>query len=1419
MKKTGLYIILLSNICTLFAKNNGGIKNADPGLKAQVMEWMTSMKRLGFRENKGQMSDIEGRPAPYVLFKVEVPELNIWVTTRGLTYQFLRSEEDAHEKEKENNKSVSAEEKKEDEGAKSWHRVDMILKGASIKRENIITEGDITQGDLRYYLSHCPYGIFNVKTYTKIVIKEIYPGIDWAIYTHDSPSQNGNEELKHDFVIHPNADPGQIKLIYEGSGTLKLINDNICFENESGRMNEGKLLCYQGADNHSISSHYSMMKTNKKIENGFSYEIGIETGKYNSNETLIVDPELVWATYVGGVSVEGAMGVESDAAGNVFMVGYVANNGFPTLNSGTYFDNTFGGGNGDAFIVKFSPNGAMLWSTYFGSPAREEGIDLAIDNAGNVYIAGFTAGAGIPTLSAGGYFDNTFNGVQDFFVLRFTNTGVLNWSTYFGGTAADVAQAITADNSGNIYLTGYTKSTNFPTQAWGGAYLDVTQNGNGSFGYWEGDIFIVKFSGATNLIWSTYYGGGPWFSTIGGGDWGEDITIDRNGNIIVVGCTSSQVNFPTKTWGAAYVEAATGSNENGFLLKFSNTGVLLWATGFMPYGLVSSVTTDSNDNIFIAGHASNLTPTTGLKNPGGGAYFQSVNAGFGSDVFIAKFSAAGILQWSTFYGGNGWEDLFEIFNSNPSATNTGAQVDVDDCGNVYLLFASTSDNLPVLNSGCSYFDNTFDGATNFSPGSFPYTCDHYIAEFSNIGVLKWATYLGGDGWEARPFMDFDINGILYIVGEWQSTIAFPPLLNPGGSAYFDNTFGGSDDGTLYKFVPDRMQETSSQVNASPCSCNGTATVNLTCGTAPFSYVWNNGVQLLNSSATTNVITGLCPGNYWVEVKDAACFVNRDTVYFAITGSSAGLSVTASSTAAGCITFGTGTAVPAGGSLPYTYNWSGPGGQTTQIATGLGMGIYTITITDASGCKAAATVTITQPTITVTATSTPGSCMASNGSITASASGGIAPYTYTWSNNLSGQTVTGLSAGNYTVTAKDANGCSATFSVSIAQTAPLLTLIATNAACGGYVSLEAMVSGGITPFTYLWSTGGTNTPSIAVTVTGIYSVTVTDGNGCTSVKSISVSTVPPNSSVATFVQSPSGNVCVGTNVSFTNTGTPSGTGVTYYWMINPGYLFYGPPENFSYTFLTAGTYTVSHTVTKDGCQAVITSTVTVTNCSGPTITASASSVCAGSCATVTSSGSGGTAPYTYSWSNNATTQNINPCPVTTTTYTVKITDSGGATSATTATVTVNTAVSVNISSTDISCNGSNNGTSTASPGSGTAPFTYNWSNTQTSQTITGLTQGNYTVTVTDNKGCTYTTTVAINSPAPIAGQFTKGTANCAACGCKGWLMVAATGGSSPYTYSWPDGYTSRYKNQLCPGAYIINIKDKNGCSVNVNLTAP
>ncbi|MBI2271743.1 MAG: SBBP repeat-containing protein [Bacteroidetes bacterium] len=303
-------------------------------------------------------------------------------------------------------------------------------------------------------------------------------------------------------------------------------------------------------------------------------------------------------------------------------------------------------------------------------------------------------------------------------------------------------------------------------------------------------------------------------------------------------------------------------------------------------------------------------------------------------------------------------------------------------------------------------------------------------------------------------------------------------------------------------------------------------------------------------------------------------------------------------------------------------------------------------------------------------------------------------------------------------------------------------------------------------------------------------------------------------------------CNGQSVNFTSAYSACGgtAGITYLWIFtgavpntstakNPTGIVYNSPGNFNVKLV------IQLPCGKDSIEKV--SYITVDPCGGITASVNSATICSGTtpCPTLTAIGASGTAPYTYLWNTTENTQNINPCPGSTTTYTVTIKDAGGNSSTSTAVVTVNPAVTVSTTGVNITCNGSADGSVIAAGGSGTLPYTYSWSNGGTASQISNLTSQIYTVTITDSKGCTSASSATIISPPALTGQFTKGTANCVACACKEWILVNASGGTSPYSYAWPDGYINRFKNQLCPGAYMVNIKDKNGCSVNINLTTP
>ncbi|TAL61714.1 MAG: T9SS type B sorting domain-containing protein [Bacteroidetes bacterium] len=1249
----------------------------DSQIKAQVAQWMFQQPPVRFEENKGQMRDMQGNPVNDLLFKTDDGGVDMYLTDWGISYVFIKAKENNNEKQKAQEEDpLRAGKHEEDENREiEYCRADMELKGSTIKKENIVKEYE-SQDFSNYYLGHCRDGILHVKKYGKITIKEVYPNIDWVVYTQP------NGQAKYDFIVHPGGDYKQIKLHYKWTDAPQQeANGSVTINTPMGKITEGNPYSYLDGSKEKIETMY-------EINNR---EITFNVGPYDSNQTLIIDPQLQWGTYYGGSGDDGFCSVKTDVSGNVFVSGYEGSTDFPTLNpgGGAYFQGTLAVAQ-NGLLVKFNNTGTLLWATHYGAYS-DIASSIATDGAGNLFVTGSTYNtAGFPTLNPGGgaYFQGSPGSTSDAFLLKFNNNGVLIWSTYYGGNGYDNGYSVDTDASGNLFVTGTTASTDFPTlNPGGGAYFQAGIAGTQ-------DIFLLKFNNNGTLLWATYYGG----SGNGDVDVSSSLATDGSGNVYVTGYTYTQ-NFPVLDPGGAYFQGVSPGGYNAFLLKFSNTGTLLWATYYGGGGEQGvSITTDAGGNVFMAGTtwSANL-PTL---NPGGGAHFQG-SLVVAQDIFLAKFSGSGMLLWATYYGGNGY-----LVGSN----NRDHSITTDVSGNLYVTGATASASFPTFNpGGGSYFQGTLAG-----------TQDVFLLEFNNSGVLLWATYNGSNGTFPTNFgsaVDTDANGCLFAVGEWQST-GSNGLMDPGGTAYYDATYNNSHDSYIMKFCPLSILIISAVGTNSLCigQCTGTATVTATSGTAPFTYSWNTSpVQ------TTQTATGLCVGTYSVMVTDATS--SNATATVTIT-QPPGLGTTGySSTPATCgSSNGSVTTTNSGGTPPYTYNWN-PSGQTTQTATGLAAGNYIATVTDANGCTIAVLVIVSSGSITSAANNST-ICSGQTASLTATGGGN-----YSWSNGNTNSTinVSPTSTATYSVIVS-VGACSDTAYATVTVTPGITATAGPNSSICSGQSATLTASGGNA---YSWSTGATTSSIIvAPTATGSYSVIVGSGP-CSSTASATITVTP------TPIVTPSSVVlCMGDNATLTASG-----GVSYSWL----------PAGQTTTAITVSpivntTYTVTVTAA-NSCTNFTTINITVS--SPPVASVPGTTICSGQTATL--SATGGT---NYSWNNGATTSSITTAATATATYSV-IVSIGSCADTASATVTVNPSPFVSVSGNTVLCAG-DIATLTASGGGN-----YSWSTGATTSAITAAAAATYTVIVSVGScSDTASATVTVN-PVPIAavpGNVTITTGN-------------------------------------------------------------
>lgn len=588
----------------------------------------------------------------------------------------------------------------------------------------------------------------------------------------------------------------------------------------------------------------------------------------------------------------------------------------------------------------------------------------------------------------------------------------------------------------------------------------------------------------------------------------------------------------------------------------------------------------------------------------------------------------------------------------------------------------------------------------------------------------------------------------------------------------------------------------------PVSCgggnDGAIDLTITGGTPGYSILWQD-------AATTEDRTNITAFHYHFVVTDAnGCQMNDSANVTQPMGMVPSIAVTDANCNAnnGDIDLTVQYGYP-----PYTYVWGD--GPTTEDRNSLNIGTYNVTVTDNIACTVSMTATVNQANtpMNINHTQVNAACFGSaTGSINiTSVVGAPGPFTYNWSNTLTTQTISTLTAGSYTVTVTSANSCTATKTISVTEPA-LLTVNTTaiqptcNTSNNGAITTS--VSGGTTGYNYNWGSGFTTQNRFSLGA-GTYTVTVTDNRGCTASSS---QTITPPAAVS-VVATPTQLNCMGGSTGAINTTVTGGTGTYSYW-------WGAGVTSANRTGLAAGTYNV--TVNDgNGCSATASAVIS------PYVPMTASSTqvnnsCYGdSSASINLTVNNGLAPYTYSWSNSATSEDI--ANLKADTYTVVITDNHSCTISRNMNITQPAfPIYLNATVTDATCGGYTDGAISISPANAAAPSTYAWNDGITAQNRTGLGAGNYSVTLTDNAGCQVNGSYTINEPDAIILMPVTSDVTCNGAS-TGGINLTVMGGNAPFTYAWNDAAATQHRTSISAGTYSVTVTDNHSCSTSISET--
>lgn len=672
---------------------------------------------LAFEINEGQAP--EG-----VRFVARTPGGNVFLTDTGVVFAFRQGTEPSQ--------------------ATSLR---MNLKGAGSRPPRGMEE---LSGRANYFIGNDPSRWRKgIAMYRQVKCTDVYPGIDLVYY--------GNQrQLEYDLVIRPGGDPGAIRWVIEGADTVELApGGELVLAVGGNKIRQQPPRVYQqiGKERREVQGAYLLASAR---------EIGFQLGEYDRAHPVLIDPVLIFSTFVGGGTQDYGRGIAVDSSG-AYITGATFSTNFPTAAP----RQTAPGGNFDAFVLKLNPTGsALIYATYLGGGGADYASAIAVDGSGNAYVTGWTTSSNFPTANPR---QPTGHSTQDAFVMKLSPTGSsLVYSTYLGGNDDDFGRAIAVDGSGAAYVAGSTQSTDFPTAS---AYQGTNRG--------TVDAFVSKLNPSGSAFAYSTYLGGALVDEI----WG--IALDTTGAAYLVGTTTSN-DFPV----ASAFRATRAGSSDAFVTKFSSSGSLAYSTylGGTGQDFGYGIAVDASGSAVAVGQTlSTDFPVFPLAAPT--PAFQQSNSG-GSDAFVTKLSPAGsALIYSTFLGGTASEKAFGVA--------------LDGSGNAFVTGETSSTNFPVV------------GSLQTAAGDV----DVFVVQLNALGsALIYSTYLGGANEDSGRAIALDSAGNAYVTGQTQSTNL------PTTASALQTTLGGGMDAFVAKVGPSTTVLVSSIGPATGPTAGGTSIV-------------------------------------------------------------------------------------------------------------------------------------------------------------------------------------------------------------------------------------------------------------------------------------------------------------------------------------------------------------------------------------------------------------------------------------------------------------------------------------------------------------------------------------------------------------------------------------------------------------------